>query len=209
MKSFLLKQGILDEMHHFCTSKNCCILSRYVKKIPGLIFMSLHFCFLLAAMFQNGLNLFLIVSIGLLGVSLNICYWNNLKDEKGILKLSDLALVLFSVLGALTTFWLNIEHDLGAVLSAGLTGLFGSFIPFINRKSDILREIPVALHCGAFAGMTSPLVANDYSFILLAGLFSGLILVMTKTSFQGFGGKLGTIAFGGVCATSLILYFLG
>ncbi|MCP9199947.1 hypothetical protein MKO06_08520 [Gramella sp. GC03-9] len=72
----------------------------------------------------------------------------------------------------------------------------------------MLRELPVALYCGAFAGMTSPLVAGSYSFIILAGLMSGIILAISKTSFHGFGGKLGTIAFGGVCCVSLIIYIL-
>nr|WP_241551758.1 hypothetical protein [Gramella oceanisediminis] len=117
-------------------------------------------------------------------------------------------MIIFTGLGALITYWFNVFFQLGPVLAAGIIGLAGSFIPYLNRKSDLLRELPVALYCGAFAGMTSPLVAGSYSFIILAGLMSGIILAISKTSFHGFGGKLGTIAFGGVCCVSLIIYIL-
>lgn len=95
---------------------------------------------------------------------------------------------------------------MGAVLAAGITGLFSSILPFINRGSDILRQLPVAIYCGAFAGMTAPFIANGYWFLFIAGVFSGIILVVSKDTLHGYGGKLGTIAFGGVSMVSLILF---
>ncbi|GAA4326716.1 hypothetical protein GCM10023164_28910 [Christiangramia aestuarii] len=133
-------------------------------------------------------------------------YAANFKSEKSELKFEDLILVIFTGIGALVTYWLNVSLDIGVVLAAGITGLFSSFLPFINRRSDILRELPVAVYCGAFAGMTSPLVAGGYGFIMAAGLFSGLLLVISKSTLNGFGGKLGSIAFGGVCLVSLLIY---
>jgi len=95
---------------------------------------------------------------------------------------------------------------MSAVLAAGIVGFTSSLLPFINRNSDVLRELPVAIYCGAFAGMTAPFIANGYSFIISAGLISGLILIFSKDTLHGHGGKLGTIAFGGVSAVSLILF---
>ncbi|QYA26087.1 hypothetical protein G3I01_11360 [Gramella sp. MT6] len=115
-------------------------------------------------------------------------------------------LIILSIIGAVTTYWLNVELDLGTVLSAGITGLLSSFIPFINRRSDTLRELPAAIYCGAFAGMTAPFLANGYTFISFAGLFTGIILIISKSTLHGFGGKLGTVAFGGVSLMSLILF---
>ena len=98
------------------------------------------------------------------------------------------------------------EFKLGAVLAAGITGLISSALPYLNRRSDLLRELPVAIYCGAFAGMTAPFIAQGYLFIAAAGLVSGLILIISKNTLHGFGGKLGTIAFGGVSIIALILF---
>lgn len=64
------------------------------------------------------------------------------------------------------------------------------------------------MYCGAFAGMTAPFVADGYAFIILAGIFTGTILVLSKETLHGFGGKLGSIAFGGVSIVALIFLLL-
>ncbi|WP_146167236.1 hypothetical protein [Christiangramia gaetbulicola] len=133
-------------------------------------------------------------------------YYKNHKPERSVFRRLDILLVVLTIIGAVITYWLNLEFGLGIVLSAGITGLLSSFIPFINRRSDILRELPAAIYCGAFAGMTAPFIAKGYIFIFFAGLFTGHILIISKSTLHGFGGKLGTVAFGGVSLMSLILY---
>lgn len=146
-----------------------------------------------------------LLTIGILLISF---YSKQLKAEKSRFEPNDIILIISAGSGAFLTYFLNTELNLGVVLAAGITGLLSSFIPFINRRSDILRELPVSIYCGAFAGMTSPLVAQGYWFIILAGLLSGIILVFSKSSLHGFGGKLGTVAFGGVSIISLIIYLV-
>ncbi len=113
-----------------------------------------------------------------------------------------------ATLGALATFGMHLEFNMSAVLAAGITGLMSSVIPYINPKSDLGKELPPAIYCGAFAGMTAPLLAGGYIFILLAGIATGSLLIISKNAFNGFGGKLGTIAFGGVSLSFLILLLL-
>ena len=141
-------------------------------------------------------------------ILLSLFYFKEVETEKGSFKFSDVLLVLASSMGAGITYWLNIQFDMGTVLAAGITGFTASLLPYLNRESNLLRSLPAPVYCGAFAGMTTPLVANGYFFILSAGLISGIILVMAKSSLHGFGGKLGTIAFGGVALVSFLIYMI-
>ncbi|TRO63325.1 hypothetical protein [Christiangramia sabulilitoris] len=120
----------------------------------------------------------------------------------------DILMIIGSVAGAFITYLLNTELNTGAVLAAGVTGLFGSFLPFLNQRSQSFKNLPAAIYCGAFAGMTAEFLAEGFAFIILAGTFSGLLLIFSKETLNGFGGKLGTIAFGGVAAMTFILFLI-
>lgn len=170
--------------------------------------MLLQFSFLLAAIIENHQNLYISIGLGIICVLLILFFRKNFQSEKSHLKMADIILILFTSLGAILTYWLNTEFDFGVIIAAATTGLLSSFIPFFNRKSDLLREVPVAMYCGAFAGMTSPLLAQGYFFIISAGTISGIILTISKSTLHGFGGKLGTIAFGGVAIVSLLFYLI-
>jgi len=145
----------------------------------------------------------------IIGVSLLIsfAYFKAPRDEEEHF-IEDVYLILFAVIGAVITFYLNTQLKLGPIISASLVGFLGSFSPLINKKSEILKELPAAMYCGSFVGMTSLQVAPDIEFILFAGFIAGTILMLSKNIFNGFGGKLGTVAFGGVAITSVIIYIL-
>ena len=181
-------------------------VQKLIKKLPITIFLVLHFSFLILAIIENRNNLYSVLILSGIAFLLSVFYIKNFNSDKSRFKKTDVLLVLFTAIGATITYWLNIKFGMGAVLAAAFTGLISSIIPFLNRKSDILRELPVAMYCGAFAGMTAPFIANGYSFIILSGLFSGLILISSKDTLHGYGGKLGSIAFGGVSMMSLILF---
>lgn len=115
--------------------------------------------------------------------------------------------VLWIPIGAVTTFYLNHFFKLSPVISAAAVGSVGSFIPVLKKESNYLRQLPAAIYCGAFIGMSSTGVAPNILFILTASMFTAILLLLSKNLFAGVGGKLGTLAFAGVVITSF-LYFL-
>ena len=69
-----------------------------------------------------------------------------------------------------------------------------------------LKQIPVSIYCGAFVGMSSVDTSPSILFVFAAGCVAGLLLMVTKNLYLGVGGKLGTIAFGGVILSSLMYW---
>ncbi|WP_156487893.1 hypothetical protein QQE94_03095 [Fervidobacterium pennivorans subsp. shakshaketiis] len=98
------------------------------------------------------------------------------------------------VIGAVVTFYLNNHIGLGAVAAAGIVGILG----FV-----VASKYEVPIYCGSFVGMSS---ANVYDFehLLIASVLAGVIFVITKRIFKGFGGKLGTIALLGAVLSAVI-----
>ena len=116
--------------------------------------------------------------------------------------------VLFVFFGASSTYILHDSFNLDVVLAAALVGFLASFIPEIETKNTTFKNIPIAVYCGTFVGMTRISLESNYVFILIASLCTGLLLIGTKNAFQGIGGKLGTFAFGGVVLTFLFSYLI-
>ena len=110
--------------------------------------------------------------------------------------------------GAMAAYYINNGLHLGAVIAAGLVGTLGSLVPEFNKQSVYLKQLPPAIYCGAFIGMSSLRVANGYLFVFAASFFAGIGLVLSKSLFLGMGGKLGLIAFGGVVIASFLLSIL-
>ena len=88
-----------------------------------------------------------------------------------------------------TTFALPI------VVSAGLTGLIGSFIPF---PADYKSHPYSAIYAGSFAGMCSTSLINEYWEIAIISAIGAVLYTLTINVFAGFGGRLGSIAFASV-----------
>ncbi|MBN1446043.1 MAG: hypothetical protein JW957_08060 [Candidatus Omnitrophica bacterium] len=99
-------------------------------------------------------------------------------------------------LGALITYILSVRMELGPVVAAGLTGMAAALVK---------PKYGVPAYCGAFVGMTCPKYLCNYSHILFAGAASGIIFIISKPFFKGFGGKLGTIAFAGCLFTGAVV----
>ncbi len=104
----------------------------------------------------------------------------------------------FSVFaGTLVTFLLSVDFGLGAVVAAGLVGV---------ASTVIFPKYDVPLYCGSFVGMAcGQHVYVTYFHIVVAGLLAALVFVASRDSFDGFGGKLGTIAFAGCVGAALLL----
>jgi hypothetical protein len=116
-----------------------------------------------------------------------------LSDQKGDL-FSVQSVKVFSAvfLGAVIAFQLKVDLGLGAVVGAGLTALMAALI---------VPGLAVPAYCGAFVGMTSARLFSAYGDLCLAAAIAGGVYLLTQRSFQGYGGKLGTIAFCGTFVT--------
>ncbi len=98
--------------------------------------------------------------------------------------------------GAVITFHISSALNLGPVTAAGLTGLTASVI---FPKHD------VPAYCGAFVGMSCPAAIGCSSCLYLASVIAGALFVASKNTLNGFGGKLGTIAFFGAVSALFIM----
>lgn len=116
--------------------------------------------------------------------------------------------VVFVTAGAVATYILHHYLKTGPVLAAGIVGTLASFIPAIDKKSEVCSLAPTAIYCGCFVGMSNRNVAPDFLFIVFAGVAAGIFMVISKGVFRDMGGKLGTIAFGGVAFASFIIFML-
>ena len=57
----------------------------------------------------------------------------------------------------------------------------------------VIPVLGVPVYCGAFVGMTSARLFSAYGDLCLAAAIAGGVYLLTRRSFQGYGGKLGTI----------------
>lgn len=106
-----------------------------------------------------------------------------IKDVKAAKKAFEFLAVF---IGGITTFYLSIDLGLGAVVAASVIGILADMVA---------PEYGVPAYCGAFVGMSSNALFFSYSEVALASAIAGIVYVITRDVFSGFGGKLGTIAF--------------
>ena len=96
--------------------------------------------------------------------------------------------------GAWTTFELSHSLGMGAVLASALVGLLGGIL---------FPRYGAPIYCGSFVGMCSAEVYFRSADVLLASAIAGMVFILGREMLNGFGGKLGTIAFGGTLLTGL------
>ena len=96
-------------------------------------------------------------------------------------------------LGCFSCVLLQTQFRLSAVLSAALVGFIGSFYSFSRIVPK--EKIRAVIYAGAFAGMCAPEHLIRHEYILLISILGTLIYLVGRPHFNGFGGKLGAIAF--------------
>ena len=106
----------------------------------------------------------------------------------GVFTQKNLFNFLAVLAGALIACTLNWNVKLGAVVAVGLVGVVAA---------NVLPDYSVPLYCGAFAGMASQKLLSNHGELAVAGIIAGVAYVLALGVFDGFGGKLGTIAFTG------------
>lgn len=107
-------------------------------------------------------------------------------------------------LSGILTYYVSIDLHLGPVIASAGIGFIASYLPKL-AKFPFLSSLPAPIYCGTFVGMCcSTLLVKDYFFVAYSGIIAGLIYVSTRNVLNGIGGKLGTIAFGGVVIVAFI-----
>ncbi|MFC7079801.1 hypothetical protein [Halorussus caseinilyticus] len=99
------------------------------------------------------------------------------------------------VAAAVLTYVLSVRFGLGPVVASALVGL---------AAGAFAAEIAVPAYCGSFVGMASPDLFPSVGYLAVAGLLAGLAFVAAERAFDGFGGKLGTLALFGCAATAVL-----
>lgn len=135
---------------------------------------------------------------GGLGIGLGIRYeWWEVRRviEAGTATLPrSYANPLAVVGGTVITYAGVVGLGLSPVTSAGVVGVVAAIT---------VPSVAVPVYCGAFVGMTSPVLFGPFHFAVLASLLAGLLFVLVHPIYNGIGGKLGTTAFVGVTGVVL------
>jgi hypothetical protein len=104
-----------------------------------------------------------------------------------------------SLVAAVATFALSLHRDTGPVIASSLVGLVGGLLlPILLPLMGI--TLAVVAICASFTGMSSKERFPSMGWMVLAGLFTGVVFIFSTPCLGGAGGKLGTIAFGSVLA---------
>lgn len=178
-------------------------MNKAVRYCIILLLFVVQALFLSSIFRENSRNYILPIFIS--SVAILLCYTylkRQLHEEKE--GYESIKVAIWVPIGALSTYYLNQMLHLGPVLAAAIVGTVASFIPVIRRKPIHLQQLPTAIYCGAFVGMCSPKVASGPGFVLVAGVFTAVFLIVSKNVMTGVGGKLGTLAFIGVLITYLL-----
>lgn len=97
------------------------------------------------------------------------------------------------LIGAYLSFVFNNYLKMGPVVASALVGvLFALMVP----------KFAVPAYCGSFVGMASCILFTTYVYLAFAAIVAGIVFVLSKNVFNGFGGKLGTIALTGCILAS-------
>jgi len=106
-------------------------------------------------------------------------------------------LIISSILGACTTYYLSISKQQGPVRASAILSLIvaGFFYIYPQLLSEYLTQnIPLIFIGGSFIGMVSSAQMSSYIGLSIAGLLFAVIYLNTSQFFAGYGGALGTSA---------------
>jgi len=97
------------------------------------------------------------------------------------------------VSGGILTYLISAFLEVGPVVAAGLIGILGALF---------VKDLEIPVYCGAFVGMVCCTLFS-VQMTIAASIIAGLLFVVSEGVLEGFGGRLGTIAFIGTTITVL------
>lgn len=168
-----------------------------------LVLGAIHLVFLTCLFIDEGTSfrIKLVVLSSLIFLVLGYARFSNAAGSYSKIETLLVPFVIASV--GVCTYYLSIDLALGPVIAAAGIAFVGSYLPVLF-KSPYASTLPAPIYCGTFVGMCGTYLTEDYFFIAYAGLSAGILFLLTRDAFNGMGGKMGTIAFGGVWIVSFI-----
>lgn len=107
--------------------------------------------------------------------------------------------------GTFLCFTLHQHMQVPVVLAAALTGLIGSFWRWPAQYG---HHPQAAIYAGAFAGMCSSEWVGSWAELGVIAVIGAVLYTLTRNVFEGFGGRLGAIAFAAVCSVLVVKAWL-
>ncbi len=103
-------------------------------------------------------------------------------------------LIVLGAVGCLATYYCSEKRKMGPVVGSGIVGIVGGILlPLLDPTYGALYANLV--FCASFAGMASRRILQRWPLFAISGALCGLLFYLTRSYFDGIGGKLGTIAF--------------
>ena len=180
-------------------------MKKIISVVTFFVIIAIHLVFLTSILLEKVDEIWMMLGVLLVTSMITYSYYHISAAQEDHF-LADLQDIFYIAIGGVFTYFLNVDLQLGAVIAAGIVGTLAALLPYLQPNSKTVKRIPATVYCGAFIGMSQQSVASNYSFVLFACLITGLLFIGAKNLFNGFGGKLGTLAFGGVAITSLLIY---
>ncbi len=103
--------------------------------------------------------------------------------------LTAFLIIIGGCLGAFGAFQLQ-KMSVSPVIASCIVGLAGALIGYVMKNEDL----SMVIFAGSFVGMTAISIAS-LPIILIAGLTCGILYWVALPVFEGYGGKLGALAF--------------
>lgn len=161
--------------------------------IPPSLFGIIHITFLIGVVFFNWGWIALVGLLPILGYSV-------FEFKKADLNISQLILTIFIfALGFIVTQLITNLTGVSNVFSSALVGLIASFLRWKKVK-----DLPAIIYSGSFAGMVSFSHVQEIWVLSSVCLLGGVLFFLLRDSFNGLGGKLGSIGFGALLIPIII-----
>ena len=113
--------------------------------------------------------------------------------------MGSILLVLGGAFGAVGAFQFQ-KWGVNPVVASCLIGLLGAIIGYFLGN----EELTLVVFAGSFVGMTS-VSLGTFPMVFFAGLICGVLYILMLPFFDGYGGKLGAIAF---VSLTIVLSFI-
>lgn len=107
-------------------------------------------------------------------------------------------------LGSFFTFYLTKHFNIDSVISSCLIGLISTFIPLPSFVNKTIFQ--ASCYSGSFAGMCSIVYNLGFIDFTIISSLGALFFILLSEKFNGYGGKMGMIAF---ISVSLSFFILG